>query len=123
MNRPADMDRAVVLDDGILSDMVGGSGSDVVATLVEGFLEEARDRVNAISEAYRLRDSDALGFQAHALKSTAHTYGALRLGNVAATLEEAAKVPDCGVIGACADSIDDLLAETEIAFRTRFLSG
>lgn len=112
-----------VLDDAILSEMAGGSGDEVVSTLVEGFLEEARDRVRAIGEALERRDVQAVGFQAHALKSTARTYGAARLGAVASDLEEAAKTPDCGVVRGHAVDIDDLLSETEQAFRSRFLSG
>lgn len=112
-----------VLDPAILAEMAGGSGTDVVASLVEGFLDEARDRVKAIGEALDNRDAKAIGFQAHALKSTARTYGAARLGTVASDLEEAAKVPDCGIVRDRAGCIDNLMQETEAAFRSRFLSG
>jgi HPt (histidine-containing phosphotransfer) domain-containing protein len=112
-----------VLDDAILSNMAGGSGSDVVATLVEGFLEEARERVSAIEEAVARHDVAAVGFQAHALKSTAQTYGATRLGSVASILEEAAKVPECEIVRHRAGYIEGLMDETEKAFRARFLSG
>lgn len=110
-----------VLDDAILSNMAGGS--DVVATLVEGFLEEARERVSAIEEAVARHDVAAVGFQAHALKSTAQTYGATRLGSVASILEEAAKVPECEIVRHRAGYIEGLMDETEKAFRARFLSG
>lgn len=112
-----------VLDDAILSEMAGGSGNDVVATLVEGFLEEARDRVRAIDEAVARQDVEAVGFQAHALKSTARTYGATRLGSVASVLEEAAKVTDCAIVRDNAGGIEALMQQTEAAFRSRFLSS
>lgn len=123
MTQPGDDGNVPVLDDAILAEMAGGSGVDVVAALVEGFLEEARDRVKAIADAVGKSDPHAVGFQAHALKSTAQTYGAVRLGDVASELEEAAKAADCAVIDHRSDYINGLLKETEAAFRARFLSG
>ncbi|WP_417519420.1 Hpt domain-containing protein [Minwuia sp.] len=123
MNQPRDADAIPLLDDGILADMAGGSGDDVVAALVEGFLEEARDRVAAILKAAADHDEAAVGFQAHALKSTSATYGALRLRQVAADLERAAREGDSAAIPLGLQGIEALWRETDAAFRARFLTG
>jgi len=121
MTAPANLSDLPLLDDTILSEMAGMKNVGVVVVLVEAFLEEARDRVGAIARAVASNDIEGVGFQAHALKSTSRTYGAERLGEVAAEMESAAKVPDCGVIQDRGKLLDPLLAETEAAFRARFV--
>jgi len=112
-----------VLDDEILAEMTGGSGEEVVEALVEGFLDEVEGRVGAFDQALAGDDVNAMGFQAHALKSVSRTYGAMRLGALAERLEKAARNDDCASVREDAGSLSEIWRSTSAAFRTRFLSG
>lgn len=112
-----------LLDESTLAELAGGDSDDIVGVLVEGFLEEAEERIGAIRTAAQDHDSDAVGFQAHALKSTSATYGALRLSQLAASIERAARDGDCGTVTAGVDGLDAVWQQTHKAFRARFLSG
>lgn len=114
-------DNLPLLDDAILTELAGGSGDEIVRVLVEGFLEEAEERVAAILRAKQDRDSDAVSFQAHALKSTSATYGATRMQELAARLETAAKTQECAAIDTEIAQIDSMWRATDKAFRHRFL--
>ncbi|WP_416898187.1 MAG: Hpt domain-containing protein [Minwuia sp.] len=114
---------APVLDDGMLSELAGGADGSVVSSLVEGFLEESEERIRAIRRAVAADNIEAIGFQAHALKSTAATYGAMRLGEMAAALERMAKTGDSSTAREQSDSIEAVWPLTRAAFTDRFLSG
>ena len=123
MTVPVDPATQPLLDDGTLSELAGGAGDEIIGPLVEGFLEESEERVQAIRDAVARSDIDAIGFQAHALKSTASTYGAMRLGSIAALLESVARQGDCDAATVRVRDIDQTWPATRVAFVSRFLSG
>ncbi|MBX3702642.1 MAG: PAS domain S-box protein [Steroidobacteraceae bacterium] len=88
---------------GVLASLVG---SDFVA--INRILGVFRDTLPAVStelrDACRSGDADAVRNAAHRLKSSARSVGALRLGQVCAELERAARAGDVG-------RFDGLLAE------------
>ena len=65
-----------------------------VASLVSLFLEELAERRALVCHAISRRDLSTLSQQAHALKSSAGTYGAPRLRQVCLTLERACQHRD-----------------------------
>lgn len=112
-----------LLDESTLSELAGDDGTDIVGVLVEGFLEEAEGRIEAIRAATREEDGQAVGFQAHALKSTSATYGAPRLSRLAAIIERAARDADCDTVASALEDLDPVWQATLRAFRTRYLAG
>lgn len=111
-----------VLDESTLAELAGDDTGDIVGVLVAGFLDEAEERVAAIEAAMGGRDMAAVGFQAHALKSTAATYGAPRLSRHAAAIERDAREGRSDAVGTAVRDLPELWRETDRAFRARYLS-
>jgi len=62
-----------------------------VPKLVQVFIRELRERAGRIGVGIAVEDLNALGREAHALKSSAATYGALALAHWARALDAACK--------------------------------
>ena len=92
------------VDTATFAELQGTAGAEFVAELVGTFLEEAPQMLGELRAA--LPAGDAQGFRraAHSLKSNSHTFGALRLGEMARQLE-------LGGLPADAAPIDALQAE------------
>ncbi|MGF1479695.1 MAG: PAS domain S-box protein [Cyanophyceae cyanobacterium] len=71
-----------------LREMAGDDAEELLAELVEGYLEDAPQRIEAITAAIDGEDCTALYRSAHALKSLSATVGASCLADLAARLEE-----------------------------------
>jgi len=76
-----------------LGDLVGDD-PELVAGLVDVFLEEAPVRLAELSSGLERGDAVLLGRAAHTLKSNALTFGALELADLARRLELAARGGD-----------------------------
>ncbi len=88
-----------------------------VASLVTLFLEELADRRSLVCTAIRRRDLSTLLREAHALKSSAGTYGAPRLRQVCLTLERACQQGDRQLALASASSLVRAIDQTATAVR------
>ncbi|HEX7492147.1 MAG TPA: ATP-binding protein [Candidatus Limnocylindrales bacterium] len=66
-------------------------GEDMLAPLVDLFIEQATKQVSAIEMAIQKQDANELGSVAHALKGAARNVGAFAVGEVAAELEQRGK--------------------------------
>lgn len=86
--RADSIDQAVVAN---LYRMAGDSASEMLAELIQVYLEDAPKRLQAIKEAVDQNNAVALHQAAHALRSVSVTMGAARLGQFCEILESNAK--------------------------------
>lgn len=87
---PSPFQRATVLDAKalqVLRDIGGKDGPDVLAEVIDSFLEEAPKQVQAIRLAVNVGDAAALTRAAHTLKPTSAALGAIALAQVCKELE------------------------------------
>ncbi|QLE43812.1 response regulator [Nostoc sp. C052] len=74
-------------DDGVNSD----GGSSIIAELIQLYLEDTPSKIEAIQDAVTLANRSELAKLAHALRSPSVSIGAINLGKICETLEDAAK--------------------------------
>jgi len=89
-----EMDEALVLDEatfGALQELAGDDDPDLVAELVELFLDDSRVRMGEIRSALDAGDGERVGRAAHALKSSSANIGALAFSGLCAELERTAR--------------------------------
>lgn len=83
-----------VLDLDCLAQMIAALDAETAVVLVDGFVEEMLARADRIGAAAAAGDGEALAREAHALKSSAGTYGAREVNGLAAAIERGAKAGD-----------------------------
>ena len=76
-----------------LNDLVGDD-PEMIAELVDAFLEEAPIRLGELQTGVREADPVLAGRAAHTLKSNGYTFGAVALGDLCRELETAARDGD-----------------------------
>lgn len=83
---PAD---APLLDESVLAELLASTGDDVafVRDLLETYLSETPEQLDAIRAAVAANDAAALVRPAHTLKSSSATLGAMRLSAAGRELE------------------------------------
>ena len=69
----------------------GVGGDEMLAMMMQTFLQFAEERLGKLVEESRDGDLDEVGGIAHSLKSSARQLGALAMGEACATTEAAAK--------------------------------
>lgn len=99
---------APTLDTTILNQMVEDLDRETVEMLVETFIDELAGRLDRMAEAVQPVDVDVLQREAHALKSSAGTYGLMRLYEIAVELDRVTKIGDAAAAGPLAAQLDDL---------------
>ena len=77
------------------------------------FLHSSRPQIETLQTAMAANDSASLGFTAHALKSSAHAVGAIRLGELCQHLELASKAKDIGTCQHLLPEVLDAFARVE----------
>jgi HPt (histidine-containing phosphotransfer) domain-containing protein len=82
------------LDEAVLGQLAADLGEAVAADLVLAFVEEMRGRQEPLRAAAGAGRHDVLGAEAHALRSSAGSYGAARVHALAARLEQACRQGD-----------------------------
>lgn len=109
VEHPADV--AALLNPLVLSELVG-SDELVINELLGDYLESARDHSETIAKAWQTHDLNQIASVAHKLKSSSRSVGALRLGEVCATLEQAVKSNSSPEVEVCVQSFFDLAKAT-----------
>ena len=87
------MDKFAILDAEIvkqLADSVGGD-MDFVASIFEGFEEEAIEQINLAIEGHKANNCKQVQGELHTLKGNSGTLGAMRLHEITRIIEEKAK--------------------------------
>ncbi len=85
-NGGADAD---LLDEATLAQLAHDAGPEAVGELLETFLKEMEDRVDDMVSLAQKGAVEALGRNAHSLKSSSGSFGARRMQEVAAAIEQA----------------------------------
>jgi HPt (histidine-containing phosphotransfer) domain-containing protein len=85
-----------VINQQILQDLRTMAGDDddancLLSELIQVYLEDTPVRIQSIKEASTIQDRSKLQKAAHALRSPSVSLGALNLGKICETLEDAAK--------------------------------
>ncbi|MGB7380219.1 MAG: response regulator [Rivularia sp. (in: cyanobacteria)] len=70
-----------------LKDMAGDDGDEMVAELIDSYLEDAAPKLQEIRRAIKINNADNLRNSAHALRSLSVTIGAVLLAQVCTELE------------------------------------
>ena len=76
-----------VIDKKTFEDLKQMSGDDFIGELIDAFLEDAPNMLDAMRTALEANDVESFRRNAHSLKSNAHTFGAIELGEFAKELE------------------------------------
>ena len=71
----------------IIRDMAGEGAEEVLAQVIDAYLEDAPKLLQAIAGAIALKDAQTLHRSAHTLKSSSTMLGATHLGNLCKELE------------------------------------
>ena len=87
-------DEAPLHDGTVLEQLIESVGRDRMARIIESYLGELTQRMEAISAAYEACDCKAVEREAHPLKSISAEVGALRLSELTAAIEAAARRGD-----------------------------
>jgi HPt (histidine-containing phosphotransfer) domain-containing protein len=94
-----------------LVEMTGGE-MDFVDELVDTFLEDGRNQVEALRVGARSGDLEELIGPSHALKSSSLSVGAMEVGALSRALEEAARL---GPVPEAADRVEAIVAAFDAA--------
>ena len=92
-----------------MAELQGGDSGDIVAELIYIFTSEARPRMDRIRAAVAAGDAEELRREAHGLKGSSASLGAMALAEVARTLEE-------GGSAGSVEGAEDLLRDLEDEF-------
>jgi PAS domain S-box-containing protein len=87
-----------LLDTGTFNQLYRDTGAEVLPGIFSLFVDECRQRLITMSKAHGERDEKILEDQAHALKSSSGSFGAIKLEAVAREIEKAASGGDTAVL-------------------------
>lgn len=110
-------DGSPVVDEIILRQLRKDAGEQAVPQLIEVFLNELSGRVERICEAEEGDDRAVIAKEAHALKSSAGSFGAMRLHSLAKALEMAARDDQCDTVTQLVARLPDVGEEAAEKFR------
>jgi HPt (histidine-containing phosphotransfer) domain-containing protein len=88
------------IDAATFAELQDTAGAEFVGELVGTFLEEAPQMLAELRAAQAAASAEAFRRAAHSLKSNSHTFGALRLGEMARELELGGVIADAAPIDA-----------------------
>jgi len=102
------------LDERALDQLVDIDGTgDVLRVLAALFLRDAPEKVESLSAAIARGDLDSVGRDAHFIKGSAATFGALSLARLVGDIEHGARagaLPEVGTVVAVQAALDDTIA-------------
>ena len=96
------------IDRDTFCELQANAGAEFVIELVDAFAEEAPTLLAELRNAVAAGSADRFRRAAHSLKSNSHTFGALRMGELARSLE-------LGGLPTEASAVDVLQREFELA--------
>ena len=106
-------DQSAVIDASVLAQLIGSDDSTMLKPFYEDFIRTAQNTVDDIQSAYEAVDYSVLSEQAHKLKSSARTAGAISLGECCFGLEIAAKEKDKYRVDLYMKDLPTLYVETQ----------
>ena len=108
-----------VLDNAIIDRLEQDAGPAATGDLIAIFLNEMSTRVERMASAAAAGDTATLAEDAHALRSSAGTFGARRLQHLAAAIEGACKIGNAAVAMETTTQLEGCSAITRDAFEAR----
>lgn len=114
------VDEEYPLHESVLEQLEEDLGTDVVVQLIESFLTDTSDRVNRIVEAAKELDLAMVQDEAHSLKSSSGSFGAMPLHEFAKQLEQKCKEGDESEIHNIALDLEKTATDTFSALEKRY---
>ncbi len=106
-----------LLDPDVLVQLGVDTDPEMLPVLIDDFITNSRDRYNSIAAASNSEDLSDLEHHAHALCSSAATFGALKLRQLVVALEAACQQGDKRCALDLAHDVEDIGQQTESAMR------
>ena len=101
---------ATTIDPTTFAELQATTGAEFVVELVETFAEEAPQMLAEIRSGHAAKDAERFRRAAHSLKSNSNTFGAVRLAEMARTLELGGLPGSSAPLDAVAAELDATLA-------------
>ena len=113
-DRGAEMQPAIsrLLDTGTFNQLYRDTGAEVLPGVFSLFVDECRQRLITMSQAHINQDEKILEDQAHALKSSSGSFGAIKLEAVARELEKAASGGDTAALDKNMSQLEALVEQS-----------
>ncbi len=108
-----------LVNDEVLNQLRTDAGPALVEELIEAYMAETDDRLARFPLALEARNLDEIGADAHSMKSSSGTFGALQLQALAARVEAAAMARDLDALTDAGSELPELVAATWGAFAER----
>lgn len=101
-----------LVDESIIAELKEDAGEPLVEELISTYMAETNDRLERMGAALQEGRLEDIGADAHAMKSSSGTFGALRLEALAAQLEAASMGRDGERTAALMEELPGLVSET-----------
>ena len=108
-----------LVNDEVLSQLRNDAGPALLTELIAAFMAETDDRLVRIAAAKETGDMEEIAGDAHAMKSSSGTFGALPLQALSARLEAAAMQRDMASLTAAHGELQELVSKTWREFGKR----
>jgi signal transduction histidine kinase/HPt (histidine-containing phosphotransfer) domain-containing protein len=102
-----------------IADMASDSGSSLVSSIIDLYLEHTPGLMQQIKKALSERDAKSLFKAAHSLKSSSANIGALRLSALASQFEQNGREGDIDSAEKMIEELDDTLRQTLLAINEK----
>ena len=109
---------AMTIDAATFAELQATTGADFVVELVDTFAEEAPQMLAEIRAAHATADAERFRRASHSLKSNSNTFGAVRLAEMARTLELGGLPADAGPLDAVAIELEAAVVALKSLART-----
>jgi signal transduction histidine kinase/DNA-binding NarL/FixJ family response regulator len=108
------------IDEGVLGELESQMGREIVASLVDDFVDNARHLLDQIVRARAVGDAAAWTRAAHSFKSSAANMGLARCFDAARKIEHAGETGDLVTAAAASDTLPRLVDDGIAALRGRY---
>jgi len=98
---------ATVINRAIYAALEESVGGEFITVMVDAFLEETTQLLDALKQSLSTGDADAFRRAAHSMKSNAATFGALQLSEQARELEAIARAGKMSEIGSRLEVLEE----------------
>jgi len=107
-----DVPHPMIVDDSIIAELKEDAGASLVDELISTYMAETDDRLERMGTALQDGRLEDISADAHAMKSSSGTFGAVRLEALAAQIEAASTRRDGERTAALMDALPELVSAT-----------
>lgn len=111
------------IDDAVIEQLKVDAGPEIVAELIVTYMAETDERLGRMSEAVEAGRLEDVAGDAHAMKSSSGTFGAIQLQMLAARIEMASANREARQVEAMLAELPTLVSKTWQAFASRGFSA